>query len=150
MTDKELIQSMHAQARGLCGKFTGQEDLPAICALLFSPQGREYCMGNDFPDMATWRKFKDLGVDKHGIFVDAGDIGLAPQRNIALVGDTHGRLTATGRGLTFVLLLHGATVDIEASDYVIVSVEGGDADKACTFKASGMAKVFVYTNKKRK
>lgn len=150
MNDKELIRVMHAKAQGLCGKFTGQEDLQQVCGLLFSPQGREYCMNNDFPAMDIWRGFKQLGVNKHGIYVDAGNIDIAQQRNIALVGNTHGRLTAKGRGLTFILLLHGATVEVEANDYVIVSIEGNNADKACTHKASGKARVFVYTNKKNK
>jgi len=76
---KEVIRQIYTQAKllGACPLFKGTEQtVEDIVRLFESPQGIEFCMKNHFPNMATFRLFKPHGVEKYGIYIDAGTLTL--------------------------------------------------------------------------
>ena len=83
-----------ARRLGACQMFTGEEDLEALVALMFSPQGTEFLTTYGFPDLATFRQFKPYHLERLGVYIDCGEVELSDADRVFLVGNTQGR---TGR-----------------------------------------------------
>lgn len=66
--------SMPEVARKLdeCRMFTGEETLPELCGLLFTPQGKEFMLANKFPNLVTFRKFIPYHPEQYKIYIDCG------------------------------------------------------------------------------
>ncbi len=135
---KKILDDIYSQAKrkGACDKFPifkGDENIPHLSKLMFSPQGSEFCLKNRFPDMVTIRmvkKYEDL--QENNIYVDAGDIVLY-DRDCFLIGKTHATIRLTTLGKYNCFLMHGAKAHIEASGYSIVRVDN-DAKSSYTIE----------------
>lgn len=125
------IDNIKTEALGIgaCAKIGDVADYESLVNLFFSPQGREFCRNNNYPSLEVFRKIKE-GVRPYRVFVDAGDIEVYNEPYIALVGDTHAKIKIRGvESLYHILLMHGATADVSARHYAVVSIEnisGGD------------------------
>ena len=128
---KSIIGKIYAQAAqmGACDRFTGEEDLEALIRLFLSPQGIEFCIKNHFPNMAAFRLFKPCGVERYGIYIDAGDITLKNPDRAVLIGRTNATVKCDTLERHEVCLLHGAKAVVNASGWAVVftTVEPGCA-----------------------
>lgn len=111
-----------AEKYRVCGMFKGTESLEQIIRLFTSPQGVEFCQKYHFPDITTLRRFKQYGVERYGVYIDAGHIRLENERTVVLVGNTSAKLSYDDKGRHEVMLMHGAQATINASSWAIVSV----------------------------
>ena len=59
---------------------------------MFSPQGAEFLTTYNFPDIATFRKFKKYHPERFGVYIDCGEIAISDAKNVFLVGNTTARL----------------------------------------------------------
>lgn len=139
---KALIESIYWDALGLgaCNKFTGREDMDGIVRLLFSPQGREFCIKNRFPSRQTFRKFLKYNPELHGVYIDAGRVILKEPKNVFLVGRTQATIHFEDIENHNVCLLHGAKATIYAGGRSVVRIESDDASK-CNVIKTGRAVV---------
>lgn len=119
-TVNEIMKA--ALLQGACAKSNGVTDWKSLCWLFFSPQGREFCEENNFPDIRMFREMKDH-VREYGVFVDTGTICRVNDANIGLIGDTTAELTYSGvETVHKVILMHGAKARIKASDYAVITL----------------------------
>ena len=132
MNTERLISQIHkdAQQLGACSKFTGDETIEQLITLLYSPQGREFCIEHEFPTLDVLRKFKGLGVERYGIYIDAGVIRLCARDKIFLLGDSIARVRCADTKRYEVYLMHGAHAHIEAYNYAAVHVERDEQSSA--------------------
>lgn len=105
-----------------CSMFKGNEDTEQIIKLFTSPQGVEFCQENNFPDIETLRQFKELGVERFGVFIDAGRIALDNVRRVVLVGNTEATIICDNRWRYEVIMMHGAKVQVNASGWAVVFI----------------------------
>ena len=126
---RAIIGKIHAQAKqmGACDRFTGEEDLEALLRLFLSPQGIEFCVSRHFPNTATFRLFKRCGVERFGIYIDAGDITLKNPDRAVLIGRTSATVKCDTLERHEVIVLHGAKALVSASRWAVVftTVEPG-------------------------
>lgn len=116
-----------------CSMFTGHENLPELVALMFSPQGREFMLANQFPDLETLRRYKPLSPESLGVYIDCGKITLTDPGKVFLIGDTTAEIFCRQTANNTVILMHGATADIYASGYSVTHVE---KDRNSSFTAT--------------
>lgn len=103
---------------GACSKINKVNSLKKAVELFFSPQGREFCLENNYPSLETFRSLGDLR--KFNIFVDAEFE--KENEDVALI-NSHGELIFT-EGYHKVILMHGATANIKVGEAAVVTVEG--------------------------
>lgn len=103
---------------GACSKVKNIDNLKKAVSLFFSPQGREFCIDNNYPSLDVFRSLGDLS--KYNVFVDK-KVSII-NKNVALV-NSHGKLTFT-KGYHKVILMHESTADIFIGKYACVTVEG--------------------------
>ena len=103
---------------GACSKVKNIDNLKKAVSLFFSPQGREFCIDNNYPSLDVFRSLGDLS--KYNVFVDK-KVSII-NKDVALV-NSHGELKFT-EGYHFVILMHGATATIEVNEIATVTVEG--------------------------
>lgn len=109
-----------ALANGACDKSKGVSDWKTLCWLFFTPQGIEFCTENNFPTLDVFEEIKSK-VSDFGIFVNSGEITHSNDSNIALVGDTNGKLVYDDNTKVHkVILMHGAKAFIVARNYAVV------------------------------
>ena len=106
---------------GACDLVSDVEDFASLAKLFFSPQGREFCERHNFPTMTLARRIKTK-IKPYDIYVDAGEMTSTKHR-IALIGNTHAKVVAKGTEAVYmIILMHGATVEIDASNYAVIKV----------------------------
>ena len=142
---EELVKKVHAQWRAAieqvgrecdsrslhnlaekyrrCDMFKGTENLEDIIRLLTSPQGAEFCLAHRFPNPATFRLFKPFNPERHGVFIDAGEITLKDPGKTVLVGRTTATVNCDTLTRHEVFLMHGAKAVINASGWAVVVVK---------------------------
>ena len=123
-----------------CKMFTGEESMEEMINLMFSPQGAEFLTENNFPDIATFRRFKKYDPEQFGVYIDAGEISLSEAKNVFLVGNTTARLKYAQTQGNRLILMCGATARIEASGYCVLKIEKDDKSNV-EVNVSGHAKV---------
>ena len=123
-----------------CKMFTGEESMEEMINLMFSPQGTEFLTENNFPDIATFRRFKKYHPEQFGVYIDAGEISLSEAKNVFLVGNTTARLKYAQTQGNRLILMCGATARIEASGYCVLKIEKDDKSNV-EVNVSGHAKV---------
>lgn len=106
-----------------CNMFKGYESLAEIVKLFTSPQGIEFCLAAKFPTLATFRLFKRFGVERFGIYIDAGEITLDNPDRAVLIGHTTAHITySENTPLHRLTLLRGASAVVNASGWSVVGV----------------------------
>lgn len=125
MDTTALIRQIYQQAKqlGCCALFKGTEDIEGVVKLFLSPQGQEFCMKYHFPNIATLRLFKHYGVEKYGIFIDAGQIVLENPSRAVLVGRTSATVNCDTNERHEVTLFHGARAIVNAGKWAVVFVK---------------------------
>ena len=114
-----------------CDIFKGTErTVEELAGLLMSTQGLEFCVRYRFPNMRTFRLFKGLGAEKHGVYIDAGSITLRNPGRAVLVGQTTATVSCDTLERHEITLLHGARAVVNASKWAVVFVR---AQQGCSF-----------------
>ena len=129
-----------ARKLGACQMFTGEESMEEMIRLMFSPQGAEFLTTYNFPDIATFRKFKKYHLERFGVYIDCGEIAILDVKNVFLVGNTTARLKYTQTQGNRLILMCGAMARIEASGYCVLKIEK-DNKSNIEVNISGHAKV---------
>lgn len=112
-----------------CDMFKGNESLADIVRLFTSPQGIEFCLAAKFPTLPTLRLFKRFGVERFGVYIDAGNITLDNPRRAVLIGRTSATINCSeGKVLHNIALLRGASAVVNASGWAVVGV---DSERGC-------------------
>lgn len=107
-----------------CDMFKGTErTVEELAEVFMSPQGLEFCMRYHFPNLATFRLFKGRGVEKYGIYIDAGTITLKNPERAILIGHTSATIYCDTLERHAVTLLHGAKASVNASKWAVVRVQ---------------------------
>lgn len=105
---------------GACEKAKDVKDLQSLAKLFFSPQGREFCLKNNYPDLEAFRSLEDAG--KYNVFIDRGVE--KNNEDIALI-NSHGKLKFNNPNKPYlVILMHGASAEINIENYSVVRIEG--------------------------
>lgn len=128
-----VIRQIYTQAKllGACPLFTGKErTLDDLVALFTSPQGIEFCAKKHFPNIATFRLFKAHGVEKYGIYIDAGSITLKNPERAILIGRTTATVFCDSLARHEITLLHGARAVVNASKWAVAHIT---AERGCSF-----------------
>lgn len=125
MNTEQLISQIHkaAQQLGACDRFKGNETLEELISLLYSPQGREFCITHEFPTIDVLRKFKKYNIEQYGIYIDAGTIRVSEREHLFLIGNTTASVACHNTKRYQIYLMHGAFARIEAYDYAAVHYE---------------------------
>ena len=140
--NKKLIEQISEDAHylGACDKITGSEDLEGIVRLLFSPQGREFCIKNQFPSMEVFRKFIKYHPDRYGVYIDAGRIDLVEPKDVFIVGNTTATIHIEATASHRICVMHGGSVSVYAGGYSVAKIEC-DAESASIVHRTGRARV---------
>lgn len=125
--NKELAQKLAD-----CTMFKGTENLEQLIRLMFTPQGIEFLTRYNFPDLATFRKFKKYHPERYGVYIDCGEISLSEARRVFLVGNSSAMLNYRETAGNRVYLMHGARASIIASGYAVVKIEN-DAKSSVSY-----------------
>lgn len=118
-----------ALLNGACSKSEGVTDWKTLAWLFFTPQGMEFCENTNTP---TLREFQEMDsvISDYGVLVDKGKVNRTNDTNIALVGETYGKLVFDDNTKVHkVILMHGAKAFIVVRNYAVVRlVNIGDCD----------------------
>ena len=110
----------------MCKMFSGDENIGELVAKMFSVQGVEFMTQYHFPDMETFRAFKNYDPELHGVYIDSGetDISITEPRNIFLVGDTvaHISYSLDLPASCKLVMMHGAKAIITVAGWTILVV----------------------------
>lgn len=141
---KKLIQHIYKQAHqlGACDKFSGNETLEQLVQLMFTPQGIEFCLANNFPDLATFRRFKRYHPERLGVYIDCGQITLQEPQAAFLIGNTTATVKCQQTARKRLYLMHGAHANVNASGFTVVRVEK-DPSSQVTVQAKDNAKILM-------
>ena len=123
----------------VCTMFKGTESLDDAASLVFSAQGSEFMTRFGFPSLDTFRSFLKFNPEKYGAYIDKGEIALSGEKNIFVVGNTTASIKCDQTALYRIILMHGASAEIEASGYSVVKIER-DENSEVKGSFSGMAK----------
>lgn len=118
-------RSLHNEAEKYrkCNMFKGTEHtIEELAAVFTSRQGLEFCIRYHFPNIATFRLFKGQGVEKYGIYIDAGVITLKNPARAILIGRTSATVNCDECKQHEIVLLHGARAVVNASKWAVASV----------------------------
>lgn len=127
MDIQSIIQMIYRQAQllGACDLFKGTEDLAGLVKLFKSPQGVEFCLKNNFPNLATLRLFKQYGLERYEVYIDAGNIQLNNPTNVILVGRTIANINCDTNKAHSIILMQGARAVLTARQWAVAFVKEG-------------------------
>ena len=107
----------------VCTMFKGTESMEDAASLVFSAQGSEFMTRFGFPSLDMFRKFTKYNPERLGVWIDKGKISLSGEKRILVVGNTIARIKCDETALYRIILMHGASAEIEASGYSVVKIE---------------------------
>lgn len=116
---------MVARKLAACDLFKGSEDIPELARLFKSPQGLEFCLAANFPNLATFRMFKPFKPEHYDFYIDAGDITLHNPKTAILIGRTTATIHCNKCQSSTIVTMHGATATVLASGWSVVRTEAG-------------------------
>ncbi len=126
---------------GACGKINDVSTIKEAINLLQTPQGKEFALKTGFPDIETWRRNMVAANGCPGTYVDNRNV-FASNHDIIVVGDAEARVTLNRPDkLYHVIAMHGATVEIHACNYAVVSVTSIDATVRVTNDGTAIVRV---------
>lgn len=108
-----------------CELFKGTETVGELAKIFKSPQGIEFCLAANFPNISTFRLFKKESVGKYGVFIDAGNITIKNPRTVVLIGKTTATIECDTCENHTVVTMHGASATVIASGWAVVHTETG-------------------------
>lgn len=121
MTGIEEIKKS-ALALGACGKLESINSIEDAIALLMTPQGREFALNTGYPTLEVWRSNAEKVNATPKVFLDTLNVNIGNHDCVA-IGNTklHANLNGVDQ-LYHVIAMHGAEVEINASNYAVVTV----------------------------
>ncbi len=131
-----------ARKLNLCAMFKGNETLEELIALMFSPQGAEFLTTYDFPDIATFRKFKKYHPERLGVYIDCGNIAISEPKKAFMVGNTTAQIKCDKTQSNRIIAMCGASVSVEASGYAVVKIEKDSSSKV-TYSSKDHSKILL-------
>ncbi len=126
--DAQTLEDIRRSAleSGACALIRNAASVRQAVSMLLTPQGREFALKTGFPSLALWRRHKEnLGMED--VLIDCGQ-AIAEDCDFIAVGDS--RIMASFSGparLHHVVAMHGAEVEIHASNYAVVTVTAVNA-----------------------
>lgn len=131
---------------GACDKVESINSIKDAIDLLMTPQGREFALKTGFPTLEVWREHADKVNATPGVFLDTFNVNVGNHDCVA-IGNTnlHANLSGVDQ-LYHVIAMHGAEVEINASNYSVISICSVNAD--ITIHNDGTAKVIVEQSEK--
>ena len=124
---EDIIRQIYAQAKllGACSLFTGREKpLEDIFRLFSSTKGMEFCLKNRFPNLSTFRLFKPFGVEKYGVYIDAGFVEWKNQKRAILIGRTTAVIDCDTLERDEIYVFEWASATVNARKWSVVSIQG--------------------------
>lgn len=118
---------------GACDLRNEVDSLEAAVSMMFTPQGREFCMKTGFPTLDFLRKHKEALNSIPGVFIDGGDIPVnsldSTIPNLLITGDSRANLNVSKPTMLYhVIAAHNASLTLYAKDYAVVTITRvGDA-----------------------
>lgn len=112
-----------AISMGACVKVQRIFGWKSLVLAFFSPQGREFCKKNNYPDIDKFRGIASH-VRQYGVFVEQAVN--RSNADTALVGDcgSFSDLSFSGTEKAYtVILMHGAKAHIKVGNYAVVRLE---------------------------
>ena len=100
-------------------------DIAGIARLFTSPQGVEFCLAANFPNLATFRLFKRFNPEQYSFYIDAGNITLKNPKTAVLIGKTTATIKCDTCENHTVITMHGASATVLASGWAVVRTEAG-------------------------
>lgn len=124
-----------AQELGACNKANDIRSFADVAESLFSPQGREFAIKHDYPTIELWRSAKSEYSDlsEYEIYVDVQTLTLhldGMRQHVALIGKTTARINIDAPdALHHIILMHGASVEVNASNYATFTLEADESSE---------------------
>ncbi|MBD5278928.1 MAG: hypothetical protein HDS35_00065 [Bacteroides sp.] len=135
-----------AIALGACDKVESIKSVSDAVDLLMTPQGREFALKTGFPTLEVWRANVEKVNATPRVFLDTLNVNVG-NHNCVAIGNTKLHVNLNGVDqLYHVIAMHGAEVEINASNYAVVTVTSIKATVRIT--NDGTAKVTVEQSEK--
>ena len=133
MTGIEEIKKS-ALALGACGKVESINSIEEAVKLLMTPQGREFAVKTGFPTLDTWQEVWDkMPEDEEprisGVYILVDSVkAILHNEDCIVVGKSKLSVDFNKPDkLHYIIAMHGATVEINASNYAVVTVSSINA-----------------------
>lgn len=112
---------------GACDLKDEVDSLESAVSMMFTPQGREFCVKTGFPTLEILREHKDELNAIPGVFIDCGDITLhsldSQSPNLFLTGSTIASIRISKpTHLYKIIVAYNAKLTLHAEDYAVVTV----------------------------
>ena len=106
-----------------CKWFTAKplKTIADLVDVFYHPQGIEFCQQHNYPSIDLLRRFKDLKVERFGVYIDAGDIKLHNPKRVILIGNTNAIIDCD-KGGSDIIVMHSAKAEIIAKAWSVVRV----------------------------
>lgn len=143
----EIYESIIARAKqlGACEKLVSGMDLEQLSALMWSPQGREWMIANDYP---TAGSLEAIPSDKLPRLVYVNYSGNADNNGFdcAFIGtETNAIVRINGtEALHHIVALDGAHVRVEASGYAVISIEASASAEVTVINTDKTARISCH------
>ena len=152
MTEIDYIKK-DALKLGACEKVESINSVSDAVALLMTPQGREFALNTGFPTLDTWQKVWDnISEDEepriNGIYILLDSVRVI-LHNVDCIVVGNSKLAVDFNKpdkLHHIIAMHGAEVEIKASDYAVVTVTSINA--TVKINNDGTAKVTMEKSEK--
>lgn len=132
---------------GACDKLSVDMNAKNLSELLFSPQGREFCVLNDFPSCQDLNHIRDNTLTKNKIFKAKNGLNLHNPSDICLINSDAEITIETPSVLHHIVLLEKSFVKLKASKHCVVSV---DISESSYIEIINDGTASVYVNGKGK
>lgn len=119
---------------GACNMKLDIDSLESAIRMMFTPQGREFCVKTGFPTIEFLRKHKERLNTIPGVFIDCWNISLhslnSKYPNLLISGLTRASIHITKPiHLHKIIVAHKAKLTLNANDYAVVTITKiGDAE----------------------
>jgi len=110
---------------GACRKASRISSFDELVGLFLSPQGIEFCIENNYPNIEYFRSVKQ-DAEAFDIYVDET---ISLDRSVVLV-NSNAKLHLSGCRLYHVVLMHNSKAEITANNYAVVKIDGDGATVA--------------------
>lgn len=112
---------------GACDLKDDVDSLESAIRMMFTPQGREFCIKTGFPTIEFLRKHKEELNTIPGVFIDEGRVSPSciPDNvtNILISGDTKAYLYISKPiHLHKIIVAHSAKLDLSAEDFAVATI----------------------------
>lgn len=127
---------------GACDLKDEVDSLESAIRMMFTPQGREFCIKTGFPTLDFLRKHKERLNAIHGVYIDTGLVRAHDEHEVLVAGDSAVTFFADKPDALYkVISMHGAPAYIRASGYAVVT--GTDINGDIMYQNDGTAQITI-------